>query len=66
MGSRLVASLDRLPAGVRLDGNRLLLDLAVLAGPEIGALLLPVLKSVQIHTLDDRLVVDVELEVRSG
>ena len=27
IASRLIASFDRLPAGVRLDGNRLLLDL---------------------------------------
>jgi hypothetical protein len=60
--SRLVASFDRLPAGVRLDGNRVVLDIPTLAGPD-GAMLLPALKSLEIHTLDDRAVFDIELEI---
>jgi hypothetical protein len=64
IASRLMASFDRLPPGVRLDGNRLLLDLPRLADPELSALLLPVLKSLRIHTLDDRAVVDLELEIQ--
>ena len=63
--SRLVASFDRLPAGVRLDGNRLLLDIPALAGPERAALM-PALRSLEIHTLEDRLVFDIQLEIQSG
>ncbi len=62
--SRLVASFDRLPAGVRLDGNRVVLDIPTLAGPE-GAALLPALRSLEIHTLEDRAVFDIELEISS-
>jgi len=63
IASRLIASLDRLPAGVRLDGNRLMLDIPTLAGPEAAAMLLPALKSLQIHARGDRAVVDLELEI---
>ena len=63
--SRLVASFDRLPAGVRLDGNRVVLDIPTLAGPA-GAVLLPALRSLEVHTLDDRAVFDIELETPSG
>jgi hypothetical protein len=64
IASRLIASFDRLPPGVRLDGNHLVLDLPTLAGPESAALLLPVWKRLQIHTVDDRAVVDLELEIQ--
>ena len=63
IASRLIASFDRLPAGVRLDGDRLVLDIPTLAGPELAAMLLPALKSLQLHTLDDRAVFDLELEI---
>jgi len=63
VASRLIASLDRLPAGVRLDGNRLVLDIPLLAGPELSETVLPAVKSLQVHTLADRLVVDLELEI---
>ena len=65
IASRLIASVDRLPPGVRLDGNRLVLDIPALAGPERAALL-PAVRSLEIHTLDDRVVFDVELEIQSG
>ena len=63
IASRLIASLDRLPAGVRLDGNRLVLDIPTLAGPALAAKLLPAVKSLQFHTLDDRAVIALELEI---
>ena len=63
IASRLLASLDRLPAGVRLDRDRLVLDIPTLAGPERAAMLLPVVRSLELHTLDDRVVVDLELEI---
>jgi hypothetical protein len=57
--SRLIASLGRLPAGVRLDGNLLMLDIPTLAGPELAAML----SSLEIHTVEDRAVLDLELEI---
>jgi hypothetical protein len=63
LASRVIASVDRLPAGVRLDGDRLLLDLAVLAARGPAATLLPYLKALEVHTIDDRIVVDLELQV---
>jgi len=59
LASRLIASLDRLPAGVRLDGDRLVLDIPTLAGPEPAAML----RSLQLHTLDERAVLDLELGI---
>jgi hypothetical protein len=60
--SRFLASLDRLPAGVRLDGDRLLLDIPRLAG-ESAASWLPYVKSLELHTVEDRFVLDLELEI---
>jgi hypothetical protein len=64
--SRFIASLDRLPAGVRLDGDRLLLnidDIARLAEGAAAASWLPYVRSLELHTVDDRFVLDLELEI---
>ena len=61
--SRFITSLDRLPAGVRLDGDRLLLDIARLAEGSPAASWLPYVKSLELHTVDDRFVLDLELEI---
>jgi hypothetical protein len=61
--SRVIASLDRLPAGIRLDGNRLVLDIPVLAGRGPAAILLPYVKTLQLHTIDDRIVLDLDVEI---
>jgi hypothetical protein len=63
LASRVIASLDRLPPGVRLEGDRLVLDLPVLASRGPAATLLPYLKMLEVHTIDDRIVVDVELQI---
>jgi hypothetical protein len=63
LGSRFVASLDRLPAGVRLDGDRLLLDIPRLAETASAASWLPYVKSLELHTVDDRFVLDLEMEI---
>ena len=64
--SRFIASLDRLPAGVRLDGDRLLLDIPRLAEGAPAASWLPYLKSLELHTVEDRFVLDLELEISAG
>jgi hypothetical protein len=61
--SRFIASLDRLPAGVRLDGDRLLLDIPQLAERTAAASWLPYLRSLELHTVEDRFVLDLELEI---
>jgi len=63
LASRVIASFDRLPPGVRLDGDRLLLDLPMLAARGPAATLLPFLKTLEVHTIDERIVVDVELQI---
>jgi hypothetical protein len=63
IASRLVTSFDRLPAGVRLDGDRLLLDIPRLAENTPAASVFPYVKSLEFHTVDDRVVVDVEMEI---
>ena len=63
VASRFIASLDRLPAGVRLEGDRLLVDMARLAERTSAASLIPYMRSLELHTVEDRFVVDVELEI---
>jgi len=63
LASRVIASLDRLPAGIRLDGDRLMVDVAVLAARGPAAALLPYVRKLELHTLDDRIVLDVDLEI---
>ena len=63
LASRVMASLHRLPAGIRLDGDRLTLDIPVLAAGGPAAALLPYVGALELHTFDDHLVLDVELEI---
>jgi hypothetical protein len=63
IASRLMSALDRLPAGVRLDGDRLLLDIPVLAARSPVEPLLPWVRTLELHTVDDRVVVVADLEV---
>jgi hypothetical protein len=63
LASRVIAALDRLPAGIRLDKDRLLVDIPVVAGRGPAATLLPFVKKLELHTIDDRIVLDVELEI---
>jgi hypothetical protein len=63
LASRVIASLDRLPSGIRLEGDRLALDIHALAARGPAAALLPYVKALELHTLDDGIVLDVELEI---
>jgi hypothetical protein len=65
LASRFIASLDRLPAGVRLDGDRLLVDISQLAARASAASWLPYVRSLELHTVDDRFVIDIELEIQA-
>lgn len=63
LAARLIASFDRLPDGIGLDGDRLLLDIPVLAARSSAASMLAYVKALELHTLDDRAVIDVELAI---
>jgi len=63
LASRLVASLGRLPAGVALDGDHLILDLPALAAASPAAPFVGYVKTMELHTLEDRAVIEVELAI---
>ena len=64
IASRLMRSFeDKLPAGIRLDGDRLLLDLSVLAAGSPAAPFIGYVRALELHTLADRVVIDVELAI---
>ena len=63
IASRLIAFLGRLPPGIRLDGNRVELDIPVLAARSPAAPLLRFVTALELHTAADRAVILVELEV---
>ena len=65
VASRVIASLDRLPPGIRLDGDRLLFDIRRLAEGTQAESVLPYVRSLEFHTVDDRVVVDVEMGIES-
>jgi hypothetical protein len=66
IASRLISALVRLPAGVRLDGDRLELDIPVLAARSPAAPLLPWVRTVELHTAADRVILVADLEVPEG
>jgi len=67
IASRFVGALEgRLPPGIRLDGDRIVIDIAVIvrrSGRADAVDLVRYLTLLEIHTVDDRAVVDVELAV---
>src|SRR5438552_3468069 len=63
LAARVIASLGKLPAGVRLNGARLALDIPALAASAPAATMLPYVKALEVHTIDDHVVLGVELEI---
>lgn len=63
--SRFVGSLKQLPDGVRLEDDRLVLDIAAMAGRTPAGEVLRYLKTLELHTVDDHAIVDLELGVLS-
>jgi hypothetical protein len=61
LASRFV---ERLPRGMRLDGDRLTLDLAELAASRGHGHLLPLVSGFELHTAEGRVLFDVALDVR--
>ena len=63
IASRLIAAFDRLPDGLRVDVDRLLLNIPVLAARSPAASMIGYIQALELHTLDDRAVVDLELAI---
>jgi hypothetical protein len=63
IAARFISGLDRLPPGIRLDGERLLVDIPALAAGSPASLVIPYVTALALHTLDDRAVVDLEAAI---
>ena len=63
LASRLLSHFEQLPPGIRLDGNLVLLDVPVLAAKSAVAPMLVHIKALELHTLDGRAVVELEVAI---
>jgi hypothetical protein len=63
MASRLIASLDRLPVGIQLKDDTLVLDIPALAGSGPASQVLPFVKAMELHTHADSTVIIVHLQI---
>jgi hypothetical protein len=62
--SRFLGSLGRLPPGLRLQGDRLFVDVRTLAANGPAAEALPFVTRLELHTTEGRAVLDAEFQVR--
>ena len=62
--SRIVGPHQKLPPGVRLDGDRVLVDIPAAVAGTPASQLLSYVRALEVHTVQDRLVVAMDLEVR--
>jgi hypothetical protein len=63
IASKFVSALDRLPPGIRLDGQFIVLDIPVLAAGSPAAAALRYVRKMEMHTTEGRVVLEVDLEV---
>lgn len=63
LASPFISALGRLPDGVRLQGDRLALDVSELAARSPGAMLFPYIRALGFHTIDDWSILELDLEV---
>ena len=63
LASRLVSGLTQLPEGVRLDEDRVVLDLRRLAARSPAAPLFDYIRAAELHTFEQCAVIDVELAI---
>jgi hypothetical protein len=61
--SKIVGPHQKLPPGVRLDGDRILVDIPAAAAGTPAAPLLGFVKALEVHTLEDKLVVAMDLAI---
>jgi hypothetical protein len=62
--SRIIGPHQKLPPGVRLDGDRVLVDIPAAAAGTPAAPLLSYVRALEVHSVQDRLVVMMDLEVQ--
>jgi hypothetical protein len=63
IAARFIKSLDRLPPGLRVDGEFIVVDIPALAGAQAAAAL-PYVRRLQLHTTEGRVIVEADLEVQ--
>jgi len=61
--SKIVSPQQKLPPGVRLDGDRILVDIPQAAAATPAAQFLGYIRGLEVHTVSDRLVLALDLEV---
>jgi len=62
--SRFIGSMSRLPPGVRLDGDRLFIDIRTAAGRSGAATtILPFVTVLELHTIEDAVVIETAMSV---
>jgi hypothetical protein len=62
--AKIIGPHQKLPPGVRLDGDRILVDIPAAAAGTPAAPLLGYVKALEVHTVQDKLVIGGDLEVR--
>jgi len=63
LASRFAKGFNRLPPGIRLEGEFVVVDLPVLVAGSPVAAALPYIRNLQVHTMEGRLVLEADLEV---
>jgi hypothetical protein len=63
MLSKFIGPHQKMPPGVRLDGDRVLVDIPAAAAGTPAAQLVGYLRGLEVHTAQDRLILDADLEV---
>jgi hypothetical protein len=66
LASRFLGSFKQLPEGVRLEDDRLVLDIPALAGRTPAWKALQYVRMLELHTVDDQMIVDLELGVSAS
>src|SRR4051812_48197720 len=65
--SRFIESMSRLPPGIRLDGDRLVIDIPALAARfEAVTTILPIVTMLELHTIEDAVVIEAAVSVPNG
>jgi hypothetical protein len=63
IAARLLGAMDKLPPGVRLDGEHLSLDIPTLAAQSPAAAMLRYVKTLEVHTAEGRLIIVTSAEI---
>jgi hypothetical protein len=63
IAARVLGAMDKLPPGVRLEGEHLSLDIPTLAARSPAASMLQYLKTLEVHTADGRLIILADAQI---